>query len=170
MCKIDNSYGLEKLGEVWDRVTSVDNIQEDKTFSSSSEIYDDKETLRHFIQDELNDWELYKKLAAKCSGRAVKMTFRKIANDEYLHLKKLQRFYFILTGDSYAPPQIQQEIRSMLSLLRDRYIAECNGEKAYESAASATPNKKLGQLYKELAADEARHAVEIERMIEKIIG
>lgn len=167
---MDNSYGLEKLNEVWNRVTATGEIQEQSkiTVSAVSE-HSDKETLQGFIEDESNDFAYYKKLAAK-SNRASRIIFNKIACDEYSHLKKLQKMYFILTGDSYMPQMKNQEIPSMLSALRNRYIAETKGQAAYESASAITSNKKLAQIYIELASDEKLHAGEIERLIEKAMG
>ena len=68
------------------------------------------------------------------------------------------------------PDMKNQEIPSMLSALRNRYIAETKGQAAYESASAITSNKKLAQIYIELASDEKLHAGEIERLIEKAMG
>ena len=90
--------------------------------------------------------------------------------DEYRHQMRLQKVYFILTGDSYAPKVKVKPITSMLTALRERYIAEDKANSGYEKAAQMTENAKLAALYKELAADEARHAKNIDNLIEKVIG
>lgn len=168
---MENLYGLEKLNEVWDRVTASSGKTSDaangtvKRSSSSAE-----DILRNFIQNEVRSNAGYRTMAMKSSSRSTKMFFMRLANEEYRHLKKLQKRYFLLTGDSFNPKPANIKITSMLSALRNSYTAEIKAQNGYERAALSSQDSKLSQLYSELALDEARHASEIERMIEKVIG
>lgn len=176
---MENPYGLKNLDEVWKRVSALSEPQTEHVYapvSSASEGRDsaavwgdDKTVLGRFIEEKQKAVCVYKTLASKCGGRREKAAFRKLSQEEYAHLKKLQRFYFLLTGDSYTTTPPKQAAGSVLTLLRDRYLAETESESSYRATAAAS-SRKLSAVYEAIAADEARHASELERMLEKVIG
>ncbi len=158
------------MNEVWSRVAESSGYEPEKAQDRGTNAAENNQTmLQRFIQSEADGVECYKRMSAR-SSRNSKLMFARLANDGRANLKQLQMAYFILTGDSYTPKTERKQISSMLSALRERYIAETEGQLSYEKAAAATPDRKLSQLYIKLARGKARNADELEHLIEKVMG
>jgi rubrerythrin len=133
---------------------------------------EDAERLREQMNDEAGDARYYGMLAcilaSKGAGDANRMLSR-ISADERCHLKRLRARYFILTGETYTPPDTCPLIYSAPDALRRKYAGEKEGAAAYRAAAEATADADLKETYLALAEDEARHSRTIGRIIENMI-
>jgi rubrerythrin len=127
------------------------------------------DTLRDMMADEACDAQFYSTLACmlavRCSGNTSQMLSR-ISADERCHLKRLRARYFILTGETYTPPNTCPVIYSVGDALRRKYSGEKEGAAAYRTAAEETADAELRDTYLALSADEARHSKMIGCIIE----
>ncbi len=124
--------------------------------------------LQDFITDELADWKTYLALA-RCAGQSAFRALSGMAADEYRHAKRLSTAYFLISGVRFWPAQVQGcPVRSLPGALRQRFIEEQQAEAAYVAAAGKTFDPCLRELYLDLAADEARHAKLVRRILEQI--
>lgn len=139
---------------VWQRVTN------------DRQACDVKSMLEAFIADEAADAAFYSALANRTASRNAQRRFVSLSRDESSHLKRLQGTYFLLTGDSFVPKHVRPNVpASLLEALRNRYIAERRGTAAYDDAASKVPDEDISGLFRQLAADERRHAGEITALV-----
>ena len=130
---------------------------------------DDAAVLRRLMDGESVAVAYYRRLACR-SGRNSASQFRQIASDEEQHLRQLQTEYYLLTGDSYNPTKAEPVDQGLLSALRTAYQAEQSDYQAYMRAAESTASTALAALYVDHAADEARHAQQLRRMVERVMG
>jgi rubrerythrin len=163
-------FDRAKFDAVWDRVSGNNpgtGLSPEQTMKLKGA--DDRAQLRKFMDDEAADAQFYCVLAAKTTG-CMRRTLSNIAADERRHLKKLRTKYFILSGETYDPAPVCPVIYSVSDALRKRFEGETKGAAAYKAAAEETARKDLADTYLDFAADEARHAMEIERLIECMVG
>lgn len=154
-------YGLEHFDQVWGRVTSV-------TPQESPGVWDEKAALEGFMDDESRDGAFYAAMATRCpsAGNA----FRCMASDERGHLRELQVEYFLLTGNSYVPPESCPVLGGALSAMRKAHAGETAGSEEYRRAAEKTASPRLRQIYLSHAADEAMHAEKLRTLISRAMG
>lgn len=162
---------LENFEGVWNRVCAQENEEKEETAPPVKAPAQpcDRDVLREFIEDENKAAVFYSAMARQCSGKN-RATLIKLSSDERTHMRNLQLEYFILTGDSYAPPKLCPSIDGTLSALRVAYIYE---QKAYEKfirAAENTKNEDLAKLYREIAFCEAKHVEVVRCMLERALG
>lgn len=163
-------FDRTRFDAVWDRVSGSNNAAGTAPMSTAKpKGADDRAQLREFMDDEAADAQFYCVLASKTTG-CTRRTLSEIAADERRHLKKLRTKYFILTGETYDPAPACPVIYSVSDALRKRYEGEIRGAAAYRAAADMTAREDLADTYLEFAADESRHAMEIERLIECLVG
>lgn len=163
-----NQFDRAKFDAVWKRVKpemalNMKDLRENGRYSVS----EDCDRLRGFMDGESCDAEFYGMLALKCSGCARQMLLR-ISADEQGHLKKLRAKYFILTGETYKPPNACPLIRTVPDALRRKYSGEKEGSVAYRTAAEDAADTDLKDTYLALSADEARHSKAIGCIIETL--
>ncbi|MGI5936686.1 MAG: ferritin family protein [Oscillospiraceae bacterium] len=169
--KYDFLRGLENFEKVWQRVTGekAASQQEPGEKPCPQRKCSDVERLRLFMDGENKAIAFYSDLARKCRGWTREMLMN-ILVDERSHLKKLQLEYFLLTGDSYAPPKVRPSVSGILSSLRLAYLDERKANKGYMEAAKETENQDLAALFNEIAADEAKHEEKLRCMIEQSLS
>ena len=157
----DIRYGMEHFDRVWSRVTDTET-------PPAASGWDEQAALRGFMDDEARDRAFYTALAGRCpaGGNAL----RCMAADERGHLRELQVEYFLLTGESYAPPESCPVVNGTLSAMRKAHAGETAGSEEYRRAASRTPSPRLRALYESHAADEAMHAEKLRALILRAMG
>lgn len=160
---MESGFDMDNFDSVWRRVSA------DEMPMTTSAGETEEERLKRFMDDEARDASTYARMASRSSDSRRARLFRQMSSDESRHLRKLQTWYFILTGDTYAPKPGKPEMTSMLGLMRAQYKGELAGSKEYNDAARATKYERLAELYTENAADEASHAKQLEQMIEEIM-
>lgn len=167
---IELSFNRAQFDAVWDRVNGNNaNAYTSPASTGKEKSTDDAAQLRAFMDDEALDAQYYCVLASKTSG-CTRRTLSNISADERRHLKKLRTKYFILTGEAYDPAPACPVVYSVSDALRKRYAGEVKGASAYKAAAEHTAQEGLADTYLELASEEARHAMDIERLIECMVG
>lgn len=163
-----------RFDSIWQRVmpelediSGVSSASPSAVNVSARKPMDDAAQLREFINEVQEGYKIYSALSARRgSGAAV---LRQLAADKKAHLRQMETIYFILTGNSYTPAPKPVDMDSVLSALRERYMAELENSERYAEAAKATENARLSALYSELAEDAKRHAIQIEELIGMIM-
>jgi rubrerythrin len=159
-----SSESKTNFDQVWQRVTAANEQQE-----TSAQPKSIQQLFEEFMEDEAFDARYYDALAGRVGtwGRNI---LRSIAADERTHLKKLRTAYFILTGKAYEPQTVPVKITGTADALRKRYISENEGVQAYLKAAANTQRGDMTELFRNLAADEKRHAQLINKLLENLMG
>lgn len=147
---------LESFERVWQRVVS-----------GGSDCKAPKDTLRELMDAERASNEFYIALSRLCSN-PFRSTISKIAADEAQHLRELQLEYYLLVGDSYAPPESCPRLDGVLSALRIAYFAEKKASAEYLAAAECDQSERSA-LYRRIAGEELCHAETLRKMIERAI-
>lgn len=165
----DVVFDRSKFDAVWRRVMpeAAEFNRYDNT-NTQKHAADDTAQLRAFMDDEANDAQTYSILATMCPG-TIRNMLSKISADERWHLKKLRARYFILTGETYTPPDACPLIYAIPNMLRYKYAGEKGGAAAYNAAASKTSIPELADTYHALAEDELRHSKIIACIITSIM-
>jgi rubrerythrin len=163
-------YDNEKFDAVWKRVMNEpeDGSRKVNASGSAGTDADEAAQLQAFMNDEACDAQFYATLAGLAPSGA-KNALCRIACDEKGHLKRLRAHYYLLTGETYTPPGACPLIYRIPEALRQKYAGEAAGAKAYMEAAARTGNEELGETYRALGADEARHRKIIGCLIEYFI-
>lgn len=159
--KEDYAQGLEYFESVWSRVAG------DPPTKSGQASDCDEVTLRSLIVAEATALDFYRKLAARSS--TSRRIFAGIAEDEQRHLRHLQTEYYLLTGDSYMPPESCPLLRGGLSDLRHACLTKREAERTYLDEAGRTERDKLAQMYRNHSNDESRHAEIIRKLIMRAV-
>lgn len=151
----NTAAALENFGAVWERVRSAEGAGE----GSGGEL----ETLRGFIADEACAAAFYE-AAARRFGR-FSAQLRAIACEERGHLRALQAEHFLLTGELCLPPDSCPLPCGGLRALRTAWLDEQAAAEAYLKAADAARSPGPAEVYRRNAADEARHAGLLRKLI-----
>ena len=126
----------------------------------------DIETLRKLMYDEAHDSKYYADLARRRYSSQAASFLNKVSVEEARHLRRLQAEYYILTGTAVNPCVVDINIPCFyMDALRDRFLGENDGARAYLDAAAATTNPRLASIYTDISADESRHADEMAKLI-----
>jgi hypothetical protein len=117
---IDYGFDRAKFDAVWRRVKPESAVI---TPAPALPNYhsEDKEAarLRELMTQEACDARFYGALAARCSGY-MRRVLSRLSAEEFCHLKRLRAQYFILTGQSFTPPNACPVIYSVHDALRRR--------------------------------------------------
>jgi rubrerythrin len=167
----DFEYDKDKFDAVWRRVKNEPASAVYKNDKQKTTARDEAGRLRDFMDGEACDAQFYAALSRMGQRSAPQLTqpLQHISGDERTHLKKLRAYYFILTGETYTPPCACPLAYSVPDALRQKYSGEGAAAKAYLEAASSTAHEELSEVYRQLAADEARHRKIIGCLIENIL-
>lgn len=139
--------------EVWRRVMAA---QEEQTL---------QEVLPEMISDELTDHMIYLRLM-RCGIGA--QTFRRLAQEEGCHIRRLKALYFLLTGqEACAEAGAVPHFSCVTEALRDRFAEEQKGARVYRSAAERW--SEHGALFRALAAQEEEHARRLHCLTQTIL-
>ncbi len=167
----DLNHYKDKFDAVWRRVMSENAEASTPARYSKPNAHGgdfaEASRLRDFMDDEACDAQQYALLARKFRSPAGQ-TLMSISSDERHHLKKLKVKYFILTGKTYTPPGSCPFISSVRETLRQKFMGEAEGAKAYLDAAADTAYDDLSETYRTLAADEQHHSQLLGGIIETL--
>lgn len=115
--------------------------------------------LAEFIKDELYDGLFYTAMAEIAPDSDAKQILLQIADEENSHAKNLMREFYRLTGKNYQAKNDFEEIPPFRNALTERIKVEIHGFKTYYKQSLNAPNRILGNLFSETAAEEAEHAM-----------
>lgn len=152
----NDTFDFTAFNAVWQRVQSQQNESPGQLTPASHKSRDEAMILRDFMDDEAQDTQFYRVLALSCSGN-MRRQLERISWDERCHLQKLRARYFLLTGETYAPPMSCPLHFPIRDALRQRFFDENKGATAYSAEAEKTPDKALRATYLAHAEDERRH-------------
>ena len=117
---------------------------------------------------ELTAVRTYRSMARRVGGTAAQ-TLTTIAADKARHAKRLSVAYFLLSGVRLQPPAPSGESKgTLVGGLRQCFLDEQKGEKAYRAAAENTGDAGLQEIFQELAADNAAHAGLLRGILERM--
>lgn len=149
---------------------SAQNVKGMKSMSSHKPTVAEIETLKDLMYGEAREAKFYADLARNRAASGCAFSLREISDEESVHLKRLQAEYYILTGETFFPCVALLDIPdTYLEALRERFIGENEGARAYLEAASQAVNTRLSALYAEFSADELRHAESMASLISDYI-
>jgi len=128
------------------------------------------ETLKDLMYNEAREAKYYADLARSRNAYICASTLREISEEEGAHLKRLQAEYYILTGSTFFPCVALLNIPgAYLEALRERFLGENEGAKAYLDAAAQTSHPRLSAIYTEFSVDELSHAENMASLISDYI-
>ena len=153
----DTMRGFEDFQRVWERVTV-----------GESEKKDARETLEGLMAAEERSAAFYEALSRRCLSAAKEL--KRMAEEEREHLAALRVEYYLLTGDSYAPPESCPLVTGILASLRSAHEAEQRAEKSYAKAAEETDCQRLRDTYLRHAVAERSHAGTLRSLIARALG
>lgn len=144
-------------------------VMPDAAMSTREELYTEEkeaERIRGFIAEKEEMSSIYEILAKKIRDNDV---FVRSAREERAHIKKLEREYFLVCGDTFfSKPQIKLK-GSLLSQIRELYIRENKMSNGYENAAKNTKFPRLMSLYKEISQDDKRHGIRMSAALDRLM-
>ena len=156
---------LERFQSVWQRVVVPSPPPEiDWTPLGPPSLPEEgkQARLRLFLERETELLSLYRALSRRTGNSVAGRLF----SDTQKHLRRLQVEYFLLTGDSLAPPPGQKPPAGILPLLRGAYLLEGELTEQYEAAA----NGPLRELYQSRIKTARSHQETLRGMIARALG
>ena len=164
---MDEQFGhsLERFRSVWQRVAvSPDPSAQNWTLPEPPPppTEGEKTRVQLFLERETELLSLYRALSRRTGNSAAGRLF----SDTQKHLRSLQLEYFLLTGDSFAPPPGQEPPAGVLPLLRRAYLSEGELAEQYEAAE----NSPLRELYRGRVKAARSHQGTLRGMIAKALG
>jgi DNA gyrase/topoisomerase IV subunit A len=156
-------FDTEKAQRVLDRVM----VTEDKKIREEEyRLEKEAERIQKLIEKKTRMAEIYDTIGRKIQNGDG---FRRSAIEERESVKRLQREYFILTGDTYFP-RVKGDMKgSLISVIRELYIIENEMAKECEKAAKVTKLPRLGGLYRDIAKEDKRHGLRLLAYMERLI-
>ena len=148
----------------------------EKTAEESTEKEKDKvsekfaKILRGVIKNELHDWQYYKILSKRAPSQAAGKVLSQLAADELAHAREFLVALFYITGIKEEPkdpilPKITIPPYSLA--LRERIMEERAANAKYtELARVMEKDESLRELFLKTAGDEARHATQLQALME----
>jgi len=152
--------------EVWQRVMamSAEAPRCDKAVSKQNLT---AEQIMELLCGELANAATYEALACRVRGQ-VKQKLMVLAGQERQHAKKLAAIYYVMTGKKPCPDRPKCScIACTNEELRERYIEETAGAEKYCCLAEKAGS--FGDLFRELASDETRHAQTILNLLHQCL-
>ena len=149
-------YDLQKETRVWERIRGA---QTPRGGLSAGE-------LEELIRDELADARAYRTLA-RLLPRERECLLR-MAHDEMLHAKRLETVFYLAEGRRFCPEKPARVCAACLTEeLRGRWKEELDAAERYTALARRAA--EFAPVFTEMAADEARHARTILRLLQKLL-
>lgn len=129
------------------------------------------EMLSGFIEEELRDRRYYLCFSRRAPATA-RRALREMGLDEERHARRLMALYQMHTGGCYVPAVTSggMTFPSYCQALQERYQEECGGAFHYTQAAEGTQDACLAAVFRELSADEMRHARTLLSLMEQNIN
>ena len=156
---------LERFRSVWQRVAPSPEAQmPDRTPPGPPPLPagGEQARLQLFLERETELLGLYRALSRRTRNGAVGRLF----SDTQRHLRGLQMEYFLLTGDSFAPPPGREPPAGVLPLLRRAYLSEGELAEQYEAAGTGP----LRELYLGRVKTARFHREALRGMIARALG
>lgn len=141
---------------VWTRVTG--------SRSGSNELV----RLRRWIHREAESAEAFAALFRLARLQAARETLAALSREDRKHLRLLQSFYYLRTGERCPLDAAAGGSRELLSGLRERYGAALESAESYESAASSV-GADLRKVCRLLASEERSHAERLQALTERLL-
>ena len=155
---------LERFRSVWQRVAVPSQPPETNRMlppAPPPPEEGEQARLHLFLERETELLSLYRALSRRTGNSAAGRLF----SDTQKHLRRLQTEYFLLTGDTLAPPG-QKSPAGVLPLLRRAYLSEGELAEQYE----AVDTSPLRELYQGRAETARSHRETLRRMIARALG
>lgn len=126
--------------------------------------------LQIYINAELGDAALYRKLANMAPYLGYRDLLNDMAEDEQTHADDFKAIYKTLTGKSYNPPIPVPELNGTFEeILRDRVLDESGDYRKYGNQYIITENNSaLKTAYYKARTDENLHALHLLYMLNKL--
>jgi len=159
-----DNFNLEKMSEVWSRVTATPEIGAVCSIDQSNE----PAKICGFISKAQRLSFFYEALARKSRVKCAQ--FRRLASEERRNVRRLQTAYFILTGDTCTVGESNVEVNSLLDALRKAYIEENANADAYRKAEIESKTGSVAELFSTLADRETDHAIKLRDMIAELMN
>ena len=164
---MDEQFGrsLERFRSVWQRVAvSPQPPEPNRTLPGSAPPPAGGEQARIalFLKRETELLSLYHALSRRSRNSAA----GRLLSDTQKHLRRLQLEYFLLTGDSLAPPPGPDPPAGVLPLLREAYLLEGDLAEQYEAAGTGP----LRELYLGRAKAANSHREALRGIIARALG
>lgn len=144
---------MEALARVWERVRGQEGDAPEDRLPA---------LLARFIRNASAAGKMYQLLAMKTRGSDAERTFRRLAREEADSERRLQREFFLLTGDTWAAPVVRPSAPSVPGAVREAHFLELENERLLSSSEQLP-------LFRELAARERAHAASLRRLLERMI-
>lgn len=125
--------------------------------------------LQTYIEAELGDAALYRKLAQIAPNEEDKKLLNEFANDEQSHAETFQNIYKMMFARSYTPVIGTPDVSgSFDDILRDRVLDESGDFRKYgEQYIKTENNNMLRNAYYRARTDENVHALRLLYMLSK---
>ena len=155
-----NHETLNGFDAVWDRVLCADGSPAQGNTPETEEM-----RMGRFMDGEAQSEAAYRMLCRRWQQNRCGAVFSRIAREEAEHMTRLQAAYYLVTGDSYTPKKPEPVETSLPEALRAMWLGENAAASAYRTAAETAENPAIAEMYRCLAEDEARHAMDLFTMI-----
>ena len=164
---MDEQFGqsLERFRTVWQRVAVPSQPPETDRMPPGPPPFPtggEQVRLRLFLERETELLSLYRALSRRTKNGAA----GRLLSDTQRHLRRLQMEYFLLTGDTLAPPPGREAPAGVLPLLRRAYLSEGDLAQQYEAAGTGP----LQELYRGRVKTANAHRETLRGMIAKVLG
>lgn len=174
---MESHQTVEQKRAIWQRVAPAlqpyppDAAQDSVNVCCMGEnAQSDVDVIRGFVEEELADRRGYLANAASAPSPGARQLMRRLAAEEGGHARRLMGVYYLITGQVYRPPVLQQQEQcasSWRETLRLRYHEESCGGLNYRRASEETTDPCLSEIFLELSREEYRHARQILSLLEK---
>lgn len=122
--------------------------------------------LVEYIHDELKDSKYYAILGAKAPTPMARQLLTEFSNDELMHARNFMNAYYMLTGQVYSPPVVEEPIvPDYCQALKARILAETHDYKKYGEQYLKAKNPYLKDLFFMTRTVEAQHAMRMPILI-----
>lgn len=119
------------------------------------------------LRKEQDDACTYEALASRIRGEAGRKLLV-LAQQERCHRDRLKTIYYLLTGKKACPEKTKAPcIACTAEELRNRYAIETQSAQVYEELAKQAGS--FGDVFRELALEEGRHAYEVLCILQSVL-
>ena len=159
---MSKSFDKETFLRVWGRVLPSEGWESESCGCGD----DEAERLRGFITARRQSAAVYRTLLSRGGSSRAAQVLRRLLQEAQAQEKRLQREYFLLTGDTFSPRVRVQHEAGFLSGLRRCYGEEQRACDEYRKGAERTENKELSALYRTFAANCERRRDRLRTLID----
>ena len=130
------------------------------------------EWIRDFLREEVADARIYRALSRRTPVPEARRVFRRLAEAEAAHARRLRAAHYLISGDCYQVTVCFSPTHTdnLCALLRERYHEEICSGADYARAAERAADVSLRRLFEELSAEENRHTEQIRCLLERVLG